>query len=127
MEALIYLDTHVVAWLYAGRSELLSAPARAAIEQNPLLVSPMVSLELDFLKEIGRLRAGGLTILEHLRTRIGLELCDLGFAKVVAAASRVTWTRDPFDRVIVGQAAAGGRSLLTKDRSIRRRFRPTIW
>ncbi len=127
MEALIYLDTHVVAWLYSGETRLLSTRARKAIEENPLVISPMVVLELQFLKEIGRLRTGAVAIVDDLRSRIGLEVCDLSFTKVIATATGITWTRDPFDRVIVGHAAAAARSLVTKDRSIRRRFREGIW
>jgi PIN domain nuclease of toxin-antitoxin system len=127
MEALIYLDTHVVAWLFAGESGLLSPKARESIEQNALLISPMVVLELQLLKEIGRLAVAADTIVEELHARIGVEVCDLPFQRVVASARSVTWTRDPFDRVIVGHAVAADRRLLTKDRSIRRRFREAFW
>jgi PIN domain nuclease of toxin-antitoxin system len=37
------------------------------------------------------------------------------------------WTRDPFDRLLVGHALARGAPLLTKDRLIRRHFRQAIW
>ena len=127
MEALIYLDTHVVAWLYAGATHLLSGRARAAVERDPLLVSPMVVLELEFLREIGRLTVGAHAVIEDLRGRIGLEVCDLDFRRIVASGRELTWTRDPFDRVIVGHAIAAGRGLVTKDRSIRRRFRAALW
>lgn len=127
MEALIYLDTHVVAWLYSGETRLLSTRGRATIDQSPLLVSPMVILELEFLKDVGRLAVGASVIIESLRARIGIEVCELSFHKIIAAARELSWTRDPFDRVIVGHAIAAGRPLLTKDRSIRRRFREAIW
>ena len=124
---MIYLDTHVVAWLYSGETRLLSPRARTFIEKSPLLVSPMVVLELELLKEIGRLTVGAHVIIEDLRVRIGIEVCDFSFPKVVASARGLTWTRDPFDRVIVGHAVAAARPLLTKDRSIRRRFREAVW
>jgi PIN domain nuclease of toxin-antitoxin system len=54
-------------------------------------------------------------------------VCDLPFQKVVASAREQGWARDPFDRVIVGHAIAAGSPLLTKDRSIRRRFRAALW
>jgi PIN domain nuclease of toxin-antitoxin system len=84
-------------------------------------------LELELLKEIGRLMVGAHVIIEDLRARIAIEVCDLAFPKVVASAREVSWTRDPFDRVIIGHAIAAGRPLLTKDRSIRRRFREAVW
>jgi len=127
VEAVTYLDAHVVAWLYAGATKLLSARARVAVERDRLSISPMVLLELEFLREIGRLTVGAHAVVEELRGRIGLEVCDLDFARVVASARELTWTRDPFDRMIVGHAVAAGRGLLTKDRSIRRRFRAAFW
>ena len=46
MATLIYLDSHVVAWLYAGQVELLSRRARALVEAEDLRVSPLVTLEI---------------------------------------------------------------------------------
>jgi PIN domain nuclease of toxin-antitoxin system len=60
-------------------------------------------------------------------SRIRLEVCDLDFARVVASARALTWAHDPFDRAIVRHAVAANRVLLTKDRSIRRRFRAALW
>lgn len=80
-----YLDTHVVEWLYAGETRLLSPRARKSIEEEEgLLASPMVTLELEFLKEIGRLTVGAEAVLEDLRGPIGIEVCHLAFEKVLA-------------------------------------------
>jgi PIN domain nuclease of toxin-antitoxin system len=51
----IYLDTHVVAWLYAGELGRLSQFASERIEAEDVLISPMVVLELTYLHEIERL------------------------------------------------------------------------
>ena len=53
---MIYLDTHAVIWLYAGEIDLFPAKAKDAIEASELLISPAVLLELQFLKEIGRIK-----------------------------------------------------------------------
>lgn len=50
MATLTYFDTHVVAWLYAGRVDLFSRRAATAIEDGELLISPMVTLELQYLQ-----------------------------------------------------------------------------
>ena len=50
MEALIYLDTHVAAWLYAGRADLLSKRAHTLIDAEELRISPAVILELQYLQ-----------------------------------------------------------------------------
>ena len=53
----VYLDTHVLVWIAKGEDHQLSSSAREAIENDDLLVSPAVILELELLHEIGRLRA----------------------------------------------------------------------
>jgi len=122
-----YLDTHVAAWLFAGERTLLSRGARHAIEGHTLRVSPAVVLELEFLFETRRTSVPGAAVIEDLRERIGLTICDLPFPDVARAACGVTWTRDPFDRLIVGQATVRGTPLITKDRLIRRAYAPAVW
>lgn len=124
---LIHLDTHVVCWLYAGRVDLLSPAARQAIERGALAVSPMVGLEIQYLREIGRIRHGPQRILAALRRDLGLSLSDLPFAAVVARALAFAWTRDPFDRLIAAQAAIARARLLTRDDFLRRHFRAALW
>jgi PIN domain nuclease of toxin-antitoxin system len=124
---LTHLDTHVVCWLYAGRVELLSEAARDAVERDALAVSPMVGLELQYLREIGRMRQGPARVLAALRGDVGLEISDLPFATVAARARTFGWTRDPFDRLIAAEAAVARARLLTRDDVLRRRFRPALW
>lgn len=83
---MIHLDTHVVAWLYAGRTDILAIAARQAIEEHELRVSPMVVLELQYLFEIRRTTAPAEKVLEALGREIGLEICDLPFGQVAQAA-----------------------------------------
>ena len=124
---MIYLDTHVLAWLYAGRVDLLSRRAKQLIESEDLLISPMVALELEYLHEIGRLTERSSSVLHSLQAQIGVQMCTLPFAGVVEAARAQSWTRDPFDRVIVGQAAAAQSALLTKDAVTRRHYKRGTW
>ncbi|MHC4858873.1 MAG: type II toxin-antitoxin system VapC family toxin, partial [Planctomycetota bacterium] len=63
MASVIYLDTHLAAWLYAGRVDLVPAPVQRLLEKEALLVSPMVALELQYLFEVGRVGAGAETVL----------------------------------------------------------------
>ena len=51
MAPVVYVDTHVAAWLYAGRADLIAPRARAVLEDSPVLMSPMVILELEYLFE----------------------------------------------------------------------------
>jgi PIN domain nuclease of toxin-antitoxin system len=127
MASVIYLDTHVVAWLFAGRLDLLSARARQLLEDGSLLISPMVELELEYLFEIGRTTLPGRDVVESLRGEIGLGVCDLPFRRVVSAALGQSWTRDPFDRVVTAHATLRQAPLLTQDRVIRQHYPRAVW
>lgn len=124
---MIYLDTHVAVWLYAGRVDLLPDGARSLVDANDLLVSPIVALELQYLHETGRTNEPAVPVLQSLARLIGLQRCDLPFADVVEASLRESWTRDPFDRVVVAHARLREAPLLTKDRTIREHFRGAVW
>jgi hypothetical protein len=51
-QLVVYLDTHIVCWLYEGTREKLSPSAVAAIEAGNLFICPMVDLELQYLYTI---------------------------------------------------------------------------
>lgn len=124
---MIYLDTHVVVWLYEKRLGLLTSSAKKRIETEDLFVSPMVALELDYLKESGRITPGSPRILEYLRRKLGLSVCEKPFLEVINSACRQIWTRDPFDRLIVGHASLHQNSLLTKDEHIHKHYKLAVW
>jgi PIN domain nuclease of toxin-antitoxin system len=64
---MIYLDTHVVLWLYLRKGDGLSDFARHLIEYKPeILISPMVLLEMDYLHEIGRTTLGSTQVFNYL-------------------------------------------------------------
>jgi PIN domain nuclease of toxin-antitoxin system len=125
--AVIYLDTHVVAWLYAGDVDLLPFPVRDLLEREDLTISPMVEFELQYLYESGRTTEAGRVVVDALEEEIGLTRCGLPFARVVTAALDQEWTRDPFDRIIVAQASARRLPLLTKDQTILDHYDQAIW
>ena len=124
---MMYLDTHVVVWLYAGELDRFSARAVNCIEENDLIISPAVLLELQFLKEIKRLTADPMLILQTLEETLGLQMCRLEFSKVVIGALSQSWTRDPFDRMITAHASVRNELLLTKDRVIRSNYPIACW
>ena len=125
---MIYLDTHVVVWLYAFGSQKLSEQAYKLIEQSDkVLISPIVLLEIELLGEIGKLTVRSETISGYLTERGLLEVCRSEFGEVVNAALGQTWTRDPFDRLITAQAALNRGILITKDRTIRDNYSRAAW
>jgi PIN domain nuclease of toxin-antitoxin system len=125
--AMTYLDTHAAVWLYAGLPERFSAAVLAEIERAELRISPAVLLEIRLLQEIGRIEAGPDEMLPVLQRDLGLTVCPIPFHDVVRAAFRESWTRDPFDRLIVSQAKAGKGKLISKDRAIRSAYSRSLW
>jgi PIN domain nuclease of toxin-antitoxin system len=125
--SLIYLDTHVAAWLFEGRTDKFPAKLRQEIEDNDLLISPAVVLELQYLFEIRRVTEPAVSVVEALEREIGLRVCDLPFASVIQVALGQSWTRDPFDRVLVAHAALREAPLMTKDELIRSRYPRAFW
>lgn len=124
---MIYLDTHVVVWLAAGASEHISRTAGAAINENDVAVSPIVRLELQYLHEIQRIHIDPETILNDLAGSIGLKICNKNFDEIMLRAVRISWTRDPFDRIIVANASLDNSMLLTKDRKILNQYDYAIY
>jgi PIN domain nuclease of toxin-antitoxin system len=123
-----YLDTDVVLWLAQGSLESLSLRAVALLETAALLVSPTVLLELEYLHEAGRIRLPARDIQRKVEHELGVRLCDLPFAVIVSAALDESWTRDPFDRLIVANAKANGfASLISADKEIAQHYSRTVW
>ena len=123
----MYLDTHVVIWLYQKDEERISSLARELIESRDLLVSPMVLLELEYLFETGKTKADAAEIYDYLHDTIQIDVCSKPFGAGVKKAIGMKWTRDPFDRLITAQAALGESTLLTKDDTIRTNYANAVW
>jgi PIN domain nuclease of toxin-antitoxin system len=124
---LIYLDTHVLVWLYAGLVEKFSEPVRRWINDQDVYISPIVRLELQYLYEIQRVTVDPDAIVADLTNRIGLQVCDKPFNFIVSRALAYGWTRDPFDRLIVANAALNDNILLSKDQSILNNYAYARW
>lgn len=128
MASLIYLDTHVTAWLYAqGRVAVPQQVAHLLEASDDIRISPMVRLELQYLFEIGRVGQPPLPVLDALESALGLMICRAAFPAIVREAESQIWTRDPFDRLIVAQAALFDAPLVTKDATIHANYPRAIW
>jgi PIN domain nuclease of toxin-antitoxin system len=127
MEKLIYLDTHLVVWLYAGQIELLSGKVLGLIEKYDVLISPLVALELQYLVETEKISVAPKKIIESLGDEIGMTVYSKELDKIVEESLKYHWTRDPFDRLITAQAALDHSPLLTKDKSILTHYKHAVW
>lgn len=124
---MIHVDTHVIVWLFQGAVELLPEAVRARLAANRPLISPMVRLELAFLNETGRLTVQPATMLDALRVDADLGTAESPFERVAARAASLTWTRDPFDRLIAAHALADDLPLLTRDRRMLEHCPVAVW
>ncbi len=127
MARVIRLDTHAVVWLYTGEIERFTPEGRVLLESEQLTVSPIVQLELTFLHEIGRLKVGGADMLGDLQSRVSMFIVNQPLLAVVQSAASLDWTRDPFDRLIVGDSLAANCPLLTKDETIQANMSLAVW
>lgn len=123
----VYLDTHVIIWVYEGDEQKLNSHASRILDTSELMVSPAVVLELELLHEIGRMRISAERMISTLESQIDLRVCALSFQEVATQALHEKWTRDPFDRLIVANAKAAGAPLVTRDERIRKHYRRAIW
>lgn len=124
---MIYLDTHVVVWLYAGLTERFSESIQTLLNEHDLLISPIVRLELHYLYEIKRLSVDAQVILTDLSQRLGLTVCPKVFDTVMMHATQITWTRDPFDRILVAHASVNNDLLVSKDQAILNHYTKARW
>ncbi len=123
---MILLDTHVMVWLYQDPQGLVPPKTLRRLDADQLVLSPFVRLELQYLTEVGKVKVGAETIVDELAAKLEMVLSDPPSAHVCAVASTLSWTRDPFDRLISAQATATEMPLVTKDRVIRENL-PLAW
>jgi len=124
---LIYLDTHVVVRLCAENRIKFSNSVENLIEKYEVSISAIVCLELQYLLEIKRIAAKPEKIISNLASSIGLKICDKNFNTIISKAMSLSWTRDPFDRIIVANAAINNSVLITKDQHILEHYENAKW
>lgn len=123
-----YLDTQVVVWLAENRTEKLTVPALDAINESDLLISPAVLVELNFLYQIKRILRAPTDLAKQMRMQLGVTVCNHSFADLTETALFESWTRDPFDLLIVAHAKSNNYApLVTHDEKIRLYYPKAVW
>ena len=84
-------------------------------------------LELQYLYEIKRVSVEAEPLLADLSQRIGLTVCPKPFDAVIVDATQLTWTRDPFDRILVAHANLNHNVLVSKDQTILTHYTHARW
>lgn len=107
----ILLDTHAVIWLLGGQRRVEGLIASG----QSLLVSPVSLLEIRFLIEAGKVRIAERDWEKRIGQDRRFRIDDCRIGNIVTGSADLGFTRDPFDRLIAGHAAARGYRLATAD------------
>ncbi len=114
----VLLDTHVLLWWLHDASRLRpSTRALFAQPSHELLWSAASTWELGIKQQFGKLRLEGSLHEFVTRTIVeqGLVALPVHHAHAARIAELPALHRDPFDRLLVAQAAVEGVPLLTAD------------
>ena len=117
---MILLDTNALLWM--DQQHRRASPLKRATDS--LAVSPATLLELHFLVECGRIRLRAGTV----RDLLDDERWTIDQPSALAwfeYAAEESWTRDPFDRLIVAHARLRRCRLATGDATLLDRLRPS--
>lgn len=123
---MIFLDTHVFVRLYAEPKAVPSA-ILAMLNIHDLRISPTVLLETEYFHEIKRVDRSANNIYQDLHLRLGITVDNTDFSAITQNALELSWTRDPFDRLIVAHAATLKSPLITSDGTILQHYEKAIW
>jgi PIN domain nuclease of toxin-antitoxin system len=119
---MVLIDTHVAVFLHGRQTRKLSLEARVLLDNNDIVLPEMARLELQYLNEIGRISETPANIIQFLYTEIGLTVSKTSMSRLVDKANLLTWTRDPFDRLICADAGVHNIPLITHDQKILANF-----
>jgi PIN domain nuclease of toxin-antitoxin system len=112
----ILLDTNAIIWIVRHHRR-----TRGLVRHPSLRISPSSILELQLLAEVGSVRLDIRNVLADERWCVDEPPSVDWFTK----AAEESWTRDPFDRLIVAHARLRGWKLATGDGGILDHLRPS--
>jgi PIN domain nuclease of toxin-antitoxin system len=126
----LLLDTCTFLWVITD-DPALSPHARELVSDPALRVflSPVSAWEITVKVALGRLQLAGspTELIPAERRRHGIETLELEEAAALHLTKLPDLHRDPFDRMLICQAAVHGLVLLTPDEQIRRYPVATAW
>jgi PIN domain nuclease of toxin-antitoxin system len=112
----ILLDTHFLVWIVTRATRLGDFPWLESYK--PWGISPVSLLELQYLAEVGRLEVRNPEFTESLLGDSQFLVDDVPLVNLVQRALDLSWTRDPFDRLLCAHSLARRVPLCTVDKLI---------
>ncbi len=114
----LLLDTHAFLWFMAG-DDRLSRKARVAMESEDaeLFLSAASVWEMAIKASLGRLTLS-MSVADYVVEKIddGFRMLPIEWAHTAAVQELAFHHRDPFDRLLIAQAAAEKIPIVTGDR-----------
>lgn len=98
------LDTHFVVWIVSNSQRLRNY--RWLRDYEPWGVSPVSLLEIQLLAEIGRRQIANPRFTEEVMGDPRFQLDEVSVATLIQRSLELSWTRDPFDRLIAAHSLA---------------------
>lgn len=114
----LLLDTHVLLWLLVGDPRLSSRSRERMVAADERLVSAVTAYEIGLKATIGKLTVEA--DLDQTLDDFGLERLPVSWAHADHAGRLPLHHRDPWDRLLVAQAALEGLVIVTADPAIER-------
>lgn len=113
----VLLDTHFLLWAVLGSDRLEEFPWLEAY--RPWGISPVSFLEIQFLAEVGRLDVSQPGFSRAVAADPRFVIDEVSLVALVEKALPLSWTRDPFDRLLAAHSEARRVPLASLDRRIR--------
>lgn len=118
----LLLDTNALVFLQDSgylrfRDEIIEKLSHAY-----LFLSPISWLELEHIFQKKRIAIHPDTLIKHLTSNSSLQESTSTFSSCIHYSRNLSWTKDPFDRMIVGDTIALGAQLVTADKLILKHF-----
>ena len=121
------LDTSTVIWALEN-PERLSAPARTALRKGPLILSVVNYWEVAIKARKGLFKIPDpVSWWSRATTLLGGEILSIRAAHISALVGLPGVHKDPFDRMLIAQAAVEGLALVTSDEQIGKYALKVVW
>lgn len=112
----LLLDTHFLIWVLLGSWRLRAFPWLE--RYRPWCISPFSLLEMQFLFEVGRLKIESPAFYEAIENDPRFLIDEPRLLAVVRRALSLSWTRDPFDRLLAAHSSTARLPLCTLDETL---------
>ena len=95
-------------------------------QYRPWGVSPISLLEAQYLAEVGRIEIENPEFTETLLNDPRFLVDEVPLLSLIRQAMQISWTRDPFDRLLSAHSAARRTPLCSVDRAVLENHSPVV-